>query len=478
MDKSKKAFSPVITTLIIISVSLLSIGFVWIVVKNIVQDGAENVSLNKLVLSAKIEKISLNGTSNEVKMTLKRNSGRGDVKGVKFIFSDGMNTEVIEMDAGLKELERKDFEIRLEELNVSGLEVVSVALVSESDSGEEIVGEVEFVEVNKNKSPENAETNGEGASLYELGPGDYNFSLLHEGRIRRYKVHVPESYDMNKETPLIIAFHGGGGNADSAVDYFELNSKSDEEGFIIAYPEGTGNSFGGKLFASWNPGECCGTDGVNDTGFISEMLEKLQEKFNIDENRIFLTGASNGAQMAYRVACDMPDKIAAIAPALSLLPLEECNASKPFPVMHFEGTEDNCSPYEGGEVCGVCLQKFFRSIGIRIKSYAWKCPAVLDFIEDLRKMNGCSNQTEITYSNGNAICITYKECLDNADVTLCTINGLGHSWPGKKTYEIDACRTRPNGYVCRRWKEAIGPLDSDIIANDAIWEFFKKHPLN
>ena len=55
---------------------------------------------------------------------------------------------------------------------------------------------------------------------------------------------------------------------------------------------------------------------------------------------------------------------------------------------------------------------------------------------------------------------------------------MGHTWPGSTEYNAEACKTRPNGYVCRLWKEAVGALSNDIIASDAMWEFFKRHTLN
>jgi poly(3-hydroxybutyrate) depolymerase len=60
---------------------------------------------------------------------------------------------------------------------------------------------------------------------------------------------------------------------------------------------------------------------------------------------------------------------------------------------------------------------------------------------------------------------------------LCTVDGLGHNWAGETTYGIEACGQRPEGRICKKWKDAVGALNQDLVANDMIWEFFKDHPM-
>jgi polyhydroxybutyrate depolymerase len=314
---------------------------------------------------------------------------------------------------------------------------------------------------------------------FALGPGDYDFSIEHDGLKRIYIVHVPPSYDVIKPTPLVLAFHGGGGNAEGSVEYFQLNSKSDDEGFIVVYPEGTGKLVLGKVFGSWNAGRCCPPaldNNVDDVGFVKKMIEKLENDFKIDENRVFATGMSNGAQMSYRLACELADKIAAIAPVASQGTFDNCIPSRPVPVMHFQGIEDPCTLYRGGQ-CGACMAEFFNKIGIPVEARTWDCVTIQAYIDKWVKINGCSNQSSVTYQNKDATCMTYDQCQDNSEVTLCLIEGMGHTWPGRTTYSARACKERPDGYLCRLWIETVGDLSDDIIANDAMWEFFKKHPM-
>ncbi|MCK4554808.1 hypothetical protein KAU19_07710, partial [Candidatus Parcubacteria bacterium] len=315
---------------------------------------------------------------------------------------------------------------------------------------------------------------------FTYGSGDYDFSLVYDGLTRAYKVHVPSSYNKNKPSPMILAFHGGGGNADGAPEYFRLNEKSDEVNFIVVYPEGTGKEVFGKFFGTWNAGRCCGDslkNNIDDVGFIDKMVEQLKKDFNVDEKRIFATGFSNGAQMSYRLACEMSDKIAAIAPGGSMGTFEYCNLTRPVSVFAFGGTEDICTPYGGGEICGGCFSDFWNNIGLPVKYEYYRCDAVEEHIDKWKKMNNCTEEKKIIYREKNTTCISYANCQEKAEIVLCTIEGGGHVWPGKNEYSAESCKINSTGKICTEWKKAIGPLIPDFNVNDLIWEFFKKHPM-
>lgn len=313
-----------------------------------------------------------------------------------------------------------------------------------------------------------------------FGSGDYNFSLVHDGLTRTYKVHASSLYNKTKSTPLIIALHGGGGNAENGPRYFGLNEKSDKEGFIVVYPEGSGKKILGKTFAAWNAGKCCGDalkNNVDDVGFINAMIEKLKTDFNLDEKRIYATGMSNGAQMTYRLACEISDKIAAIAPSGSQGTFDNCQPKRPVPILHIQGKTDPCSLYEGG-VCGRCMAEFWNEIGVPVQYDDWECISIPSYIDGWRIRNGCSDKTNVTFQNKGATCVTYQNCQQNTDVTLCTVDGLGHNWAGQTSYGVDACDRDPEGKICRTWKNKVGSLNQDLVANDQIWDFFKQHPMN
>ena len=315
---------------------------------------------------------------------------------------------------------------------------------------------------------------------YILGPSDYDFSLVHDGLTRRYIVHVPNLYDKITKTPIVLAFHGGGGNANSSPEYFGLNNKSDEAGFIVVYPEGTGKEAFGKFFGTWNAGRCCGSaleNNIDDVGFIDNMIKQLEKDFNIDAKRIFATGFSNGAQMSYRIACELSDKIAAIAPGGSMGTFEYCDLTRPVPIFAFGGTEDPCTPYGGGEICGGCAADFWNNIGVPVQYETYRCDGVEEHIDKWRNLDNCTEEQEIIYQENNTTCVSYTNCQDGAEIVLCICYGGGHVWPGKDEYSAESCKINPDGFICTAWKNAIGPLIPDFNVNDMIWEFFERHPI-
>jgi polyhydroxybutyrate depolymerase len=308
-------------------------------------------------------------------------------------------------------------------------------------------------------------------------PGNHFLTLEHEGLTRHYLVHIPSSYDSKVSTPLVVALHGGGGDAEGSPHYFMLNQKSDEEGFIVAYPEGTGPTFLGKTFGTWNAWRCCNPaqeKKVDDVSFIREMIVKMGKEFNIDPARVYITGMSNGAQMTFRLSCELSDLVAAVAPSGSIDFSNDC-ISRPVPIIYFQGTADQCSPWEGG-TCGTCLADFFNEIGLPGEPNPRTCSPIEEDVEKWRIRNGCSPERDITFQHEDATCYTYENCA--ADFTFCKVENMGHTWAGRDYYSAPSCQANPDGKICTAWKKVEEPLNTSISANDAMWDFFKNHPLS
>ena len=255
---------------------------------------------------------------------------------------------------------------------------------------------------------------------------------------------------------LIIDLHGGGGSFESAIIGTQMNKKSDSEGFIAVYPNSAESIDGGKR---WNNGprliESQKESTANDIGFLNAMLDDLEIKFNIDKKRIYATGMSNGGFMTYRVACEMADRIAAIAPVASTLLMNNCNPSRSISVIHFHGLKDKIVNFEGGPSKIKSNLKILDDLR-----------SVEESINNFVNINNCPTTSKITYQNREATCKTYSPCNRNTEVTLCTIKDGGHTWPGGN-YGID-----------KTWyKKFVGKLSHDISANDAMWDFFEKHPM-
>jgi len=311
------------------------------------------------------------------------------------------------------------------------------------------------------------ETNG----VFTLSSGDHEFTFIHDGLTRKYLVHVPSSYDKEKETPLVLGLHGGGGNADVFQNKTSMNDTSDKEDFIVAYPEGVGERFLGKMFASWSVGICCPAHDpqvFDDVGFISKVIKDMSTKFNIDKKRVYATGHSNGAMLSYRLACELSNEIAAIAPVGAVLPFEgidECKPERVVPIMHIHGTDDPCALYNGGQ-CGGCFDKI---VGKDPTLNLWACDGVEEYFDKWKVINNNNEEGTIVFENGIASCEAFGNTMQ-----LCSLDGMGHAWPGGN---FGACEN-PNSNTCKLVKSIMGAQSNDLIANETIWGFFKEHSLN
>lgn len=307
------------------------------------------------------------------------------------------------------------------------------------------------------------------------------FYIQHQGVERKYIVYGPLLKKPIK-LPVVIAFHGGGGNAEKSIQFYDLHKKAEKEKFLLVYPEGYGRILNSGSLGSWNAGRCCppaSKDNIDDVGFIREMIKKLNEDYKIDTKRIYLTGMSNGALMVYKLACELSDQIAAIAAVGGHDALDKCNPSRAVPTLHIHGTEDHCSSYNGGG-CGGCGKDYMRAmLGLqKAKTMLWDCESVQAYFDIWSKIAKCNTKTNKFLLKDKVECQKYSGCANDAHMLFCSIDGMGHVWPGDTNYKIAACRKHLNGKHCRNWKEIVGPTSDAIDANDFIWAFFKQQKLN
>lgn len=280
--------------------------------------------------------------------------------------------------------------------------------------------------------------------------GNFTFFLNHQGKKRFYKLHVPSSYDPQKPVALIISLHGGGGNMDYQADEskYKLISKSEKEGFIIAFPNGFSKINSGK-FATWNAGNCCGLSrehGVDDVGFIKEIVRITSKQFSIDTRRIYATGMSNGGMMSYRLACEAADIFAAIAPVAGTDNTTNCSPSKPVSLLHIHAKNDDHVLFNGG--IGPEANKD--------KKFITNFSSVPDSIKKWIKINECNDKPKRVLEIKDAYCDLYSECKKNIQVKLCVTESGGHSWPGGGQFR------------------GVTPT-SAISANDMMWTFFQEN---
>ncbi len=289
-----------------------------------------------------------------------------------------------------------------------------------------------------------------GQGKFLLGPGDYERFIRIGWRKRRYTLHVPPSYSGGRPVPLVLNLHGGGGRSATARLQSGMDVTSDKAGFIVVYPDGTGRTIWSRRLLTWNAGECCGNaleKNVDDVGFINAVLDDVSSLFNIDASRIYATGLSNGAMMAYRLACELSGRIAAIAPIAATMAVRECRPERPVSVIHFHGTADRNSPFMGG-VGSLAVVKMDHM-------------SVMDDIMFWVKLDNCATTPAESYSLANATVEIYR-APDGTEVELVRIEGMGHGWPGGRRMLS---------------RELEGDISDSVNANEMMWDFFQRHPM-
>lgn len=289
--------------------------------------------------------------------------------------------------------------------------------------------------------------------------GDTEIQLTHGGRRRSYVLHVPARRAPGA-LPLVIAFHGGGGNAPGFRDYAGLNAVADREGFLVVYPNGTGLLR--SILLTFNAGSnCCGPaqrQGVDDVGFAMAVVDDVARREKIDRSRVYATGHSNGAIMAYRLAAERADAIAAIAPVAGAMSLDRFAPTRPVPVLHIHSVDDPRALYEGG------TGPPFPGTDNRVQHAS--VPAALD---KWISHNGCQQKpTTAEVRRGRAgspeathtaTKLAYMPCSTGADVVHWKLTVAGHGWPGGPSPVRE---------------QLSGPRTSVINAAEEIWAFVSR----
>lgn len=291
-----------------------------------------------------------------------------------------------------------------------------------------------------------------------VGPGDHERSLTHDERERSYLLHVP-AHAAAAELPLVIAFHGGGGNARGFQRYAGLDALADRDGFLVAYPNGSSRHFSERLL-TWNAGACCGfaaEAGIDDVGFALALIEDVARRAPLDRSRIYATGHSNGAMLSYRLAAEAADRVAAIAPVAGAMALETFAPVRAVPVLHIHSVDDPRALYAGGTT--KSLRRAIRHQPVEAELARWRahdaCPNAASELER-REREAESGGVH------RAILFAWAPCAEGSEVRLWTLSGAGHGWPGADTV-LPA--------------RIMGPRTDVISAADEVWAFLRRFSL-
>lgn len=263
-------------------------------------------------------------------------------------------------------------------------------------------------------------------------------SFVFEGITRSWIIYIPGRVVLDESPPLLFALHGLTQNGLEMMQFTDFNSVADTGNFIVCYPDGVGNA--------WNVGFAGGST-ANDVGFLSALIDTLHVRYNINLNRVYATGFSNGGFLCYRLACELSDRIAAIAPVAGTMTegsYSGCQPARKVPVLHIHGTADLVVSYTGA----------FGNISVNQALSFWNnfnnCPAdpVIVNLPDLV----AEGSTVQRYS--------WSPCDDSTDLVHLKILNGGHTWPGSVG------------------TTGLGNTNRDIVASNEIWSFLRHYSLN
>ena len=296
-----------------------------------------------------------------------------------------------------------------------------------------------------------------GSASTALVPGGHQFRLRHDGRDRNYILHVPPQAASGAPLPVLIVFHGGGGHAGSIERYSRFDAIADREGFLAVYPNGTG-SWRRRLLA-WNAGTCCGLPAdqqVDDVGFALAVLDDVARRTPVDSTRVYATGHSNGAMMAYRLAI-ATGRIAAVAVVAGGV-ATDFTPPRPIPVLHIHSVDDPRALYAGG------LGPPFPLTNRRVMH-----SAIEPMLEQWRALDGCAPQALVgdtlrgaagsLNAGQTAVKLVWGPCREGTEVAFWKLTGAGHGWPGTPD---------------ERFQEIIGPRTTLIDASEEVWRFVSR----
>ena len=288
----------------------------------------------------------------------------------------------------------------------------------------------------------------------QFGPGDHVVEVSHGGRARRYIIHVPES--VVPRAPVMMALHGGGGTGEQFQDENGLDAVSDREGFIAVYPEGSG-VLPNRLH-TWNSGDsCCGfafDRNIDDVGFLRAVIEDLGARMSVDPERMYITGHSNGAMMAYRMAAEASDVVTAVIPVAGAMDIAEFAPSAKVAVLHIHSLDDPRALYDGGE--GPPFPGTERIVNHE---------SVVSGIERWAEVNGCGAEPAVSQSiagagddeGQTAELLVWSGCAEGAEVEHLRLSGSGHGWPGVEVRSVV--------------QDFLGPPTTLVDASEEAWAF-------
>lgn len=289
---------------------------------------------------------------------------------------------------------------------------------------------------------------GSGCGV-DVAAGISNVSFMFEDRERTYQQFVPDNYDADTPTPVVLNWHGLGSTGPQQLLFAEYSAVASAEGFIVISPTGVPGP--GDSRNSW---EITDADDPSrdDVAFANNVIDRVVATTCVDESRIYTTGMSNGGYFSSRLVCELADRIAAASAIAGLTHPDDCQPSRPVPMLAFHGVDDDVVPFDGGGFSSLAP-------GVSIPLFELVIP---DEFAEFAVGFGCDPTPTEAAVTAEITSFTYNGCEGEVESVFYRIEGAGHTWPGS---------------VLSTAAVTLGETNNDINATQLSWDFFSRHAL-
>lgn len=287
----------------------------------------------------------------------------------------------------------------------------------------------------------------------EIPPGPMQVQFGHDNYIRDVSFHIPKKLRKRRRS-LVLCLHDGGSNPDemARLTRRSFNRLAEGENFILAYP--------GALNGYWNDGRqdsisLSHYQNIDDVGFLSRVIDFAVDSFQVEQERIFVAGFSEGGLMTFRLACELTAKIqafAVVAASLALDQIVECAPDTTISFMMINGTRDPILPHDGGQT--IIDGKESGSV-----------LSTEETINYWLTENRCTEKSVTkgvpntdTFDETRSERTTWDNCKNKDKIVLIEVINGGHTWPGGRQFMNE---------------KIVGKVSQDFDAADVIWKFFK-----
>jgi len=285
-----------------------------------------------------------------------------------------------------------------------------------------------------------------GGPLAAQSGQNVDLSFSYDEDVRTYQLYVPADYDGSEAWPLVLNLHGFGSNTGIQAFTSQMNEIADTAHFLVAYPQGLKTTgLDGSTGSGWNTDWWTGRD---DVGALNKLIDHAWTNYEVDLSRVYATGLDNGGQMSLVLACELNDRIAAVAGVatpFSLQQSDSCSLDRPTPALLMHGTADVLTPYNGFP--GALLSAPELAAGWAVRN---NCNAEPDTVM-LPDINTEDSSTVNLY--------TYTGCDMSSEVRLYETVAGGHTWSGGPP--------APPGF------EILGNVNRDVSSSVEMWNFFQ-----